>query len=81
MFCKSCEPICEPEITAVLYHLENFTFSVQFTNLTKPGNKHCRALKILKNLSRIYLAVHKSCLHSWVVGGLEKVPKACLHNI
>ena len=78
--------MCEPEIIPLLYHLEyqnknNFTFSVQFTNLTKPGNKHCRALKILKNLSRIYLAVHKSCLHSWVVGGLEKVPKACLHNI
>ena len=37
VFCKSCEPICEPEITPVLYHLENqnknnFTFSVQFTN-------------------------------------------------
>ena len=52
MFCKSCEPICEPEITPVLYHLENqnknnFTFSVQFTNLTKRGNKHCRALEIL----------------------------------
>ena len=23
VFCKSCEPICEPEITPVLYHLEN----------------------------------------------------------
>ena len=40
VFCKSCEPICEPEIIPVWYHLENqnknnFTFSVQFTNLTK----------------------------------------------
>ena len=37
VFCKSCESICDPEITPVLYHLENqnkknFTFSVQFTN-------------------------------------------------
>jgi hypothetical protein len=23
VFCKSCEPIFEPEITPVLYHLEN----------------------------------------------------------
>ena len=23
VFCKSCEPICEPEITPVLYYLEN----------------------------------------------------------
>ena len=23
MFCKSCESVCEPEITPVLYHLEN----------------------------------------------------------
>ena len=48
VFCKSCEPICELEITPVLYQLENqnknnFTFSVQFKNLTKRGNKHCRA--------------------------------------
>ena len=58
VFCKSCEPICEPEITPVLYHLENyrnqnknnFTFSVQFTNLTKRGNKHRRALEILKKI-------------------------------
>ena len=55
MFFKSCEPICEPEITPVLYHLENqnknnFTFSVQFTNLTKRGNEHPRALEILKKI-------------------------------
>ena len=38
----------------------NFTFSVQFTNLTKRRNKHCRALEILKKIwiygSPIYLA-------------------------
>jgi len=58
VFCKSCEPICEPEITTVLYHLENlqkskqnnFTFTVQSTNLTKPGNEHCHALEILKKI-------------------------------
>ena len=58
VFCKSCEPICEPEITPVLYHLENlqtskennFTFSVQFTNLTKRGNEHRHALEILKKI-------------------------------
>ena len=47
--------ICEPEITLVLYHLENqnknnFTFDVQFTNLAKRWNKHCRALEILKKI-------------------------------
>jgi hypothetical protein len=70
VFCKSCEPICEPEITPVLYHHENqnknnFTFSIQFTNLTKCGNKHCRALEILKKiwicLTFIYLAVNLDC--------------------
>ena len=58
VFCKSCEPICEPEITPVSYRLENLqkskqnnlTFSVQFTNLTKRGNRHCRALEILKKI-------------------------------
>ena len=55
MFCKSCEPICEPEISPVLYHLENqnknnFTFSALFANLTKRKNKHCRALEILKKI-------------------------------
>ena len=60
MLCKSCEPICAPEISPVLYHLENqnknnFKFSVQFTNLTKHGYKHCRALEILKKI-RIFLA-------------------------
>ena len=42
-FCKSCELICEPEITSVLNHLENQNknnVSVQVTNLTKLGNKH-----------------------------------------
>ena len=29
VFCKSCEPICEPEITPVLYHLENLQKSKQ----------------------------------------------------
>ena len=23
MFCKSCDPICEPKVTPVLYHFEN----------------------------------------------------------
>ena len=55
VFCKSCEPICEPEITPVLYHLENqnknnFTLSVQFTNLAKRRNIHCRFLEILKKI-------------------------------
>ena len=58
MFCKSCEPICDPEITPVLYHLDNyrnqnknnFMFSVQFPNLTKRGNEHRRALEILKKI-------------------------------
>jgi hypothetical protein len=58
VFCKSCEPICEPEISPVLYHLENlqkskqnnFTLSVQFTNLTKRENKHRCALEILKKM-------------------------------
>ena len=52
LFCKSCEPVSEPEITPVFYHLENqnknnFTFSVQFTNLTKCGNEQRHALEIL----------------------------------
>ena len=56
VFCKSCEPICEPEITPVLYHLENLQkskqkqFHVQFTNLTKYGNEHRHALEILKKI-------------------------------
>ena len=29
VLCKSCEPICEPEITSVLYHLENLQISKQ----------------------------------------------------
>ena len=29
MFCKCCEPICEPEITPVLYQLENLQKSKQ----------------------------------------------------
>ena len=29
MVCKSCKPICEPEITPVLYHLENLQKSKQ----------------------------------------------------
>ena len=60
VFCKSCEPIhepiCEPEITHVLYHFENQNkqflvqslFSVQLTNLTVCLNKHFRALENLK---------------------------------
>ena len=52
VFCKSCKSICELEITPELYHLENqsknnFMFSVQFTNLTKPGNKHCHEKIVL----------------------------------
>ena len=72
VFCKSfepiCEPICEPEITPLLYHLENQNkqfhvqsmFSVQFTNLTKRGNKHCRALEILK---KIWISHLFSCMY------------------
>ena len=74
MFFKSCKPICEPEITLVLYHLENknnFTFSGQVTNLTKRGNQHCPASEILKkntDLSHIYLAVYgwKNLPHPWL---------------
>ena len=29
VFCKSCKPICEPEIAPVLYHLENLQKSKQ----------------------------------------------------
>ena len=73
MFCKSWELICEPEIVLKNFAAEfqanandiscknTFTLSVQFTNFTIRGNKHCRALEILKknmDLSHIYLAVH-----------------------
>ena len=54
-FCKIWELNTEREITPVLYHLDNqnknnFTFSGQFTNLKKLGNKHCCALEILKKI-------------------------------
>ena len=68
MFCKSCEPICEPEITPVLYHLENLQKSKQ-----KQFHVQCSVHKSYKtrkwtslcignfeknmDLSRIYLAV------------------------
>jgi hypothetical protein len=62
VFCKSCEPICEPEIVLKNFAADfqanstdiscknTFMFSVQFTNLTIRGNKHCRALEILKKI-------------------------------
>ena len=65
VFCTSCKPICEPEITPVLYHIgnqnkNNFTFSVQFTNHTKRRNKHCREnFEENMDLFHIYLAVPK----------------------
>ena len=79
VFCKSCETICEPEITLVLYHLENlqkskqnnFTFSVQFTNLTKRGYEHRHALEILKKIW-IWLAFMYIAVQKWfhpIVGG------------
>ena len=57
VFCKSCESICEPEITPLLHHLENqnknnFMFSVQFTNLFEEN----------MDLSHIYLPVQISNL-------------------
>ena len=59
VFCKSCEPICGPEIVLIfaadfqanptdISCKNTFTFSVQFTNLTIHGNKNCCALEILK---------------------------------
>ena len=66
VFCKSCEPICEPEITPLLYHLENLQKS-------KPFHVQCSVQKSYRiwkwtsscignfeenmDLSRIYLAV------------------------
>ena len=62
VFCKSCEPICEHEIVLKNFAADfqanptdiscknTFTFSVQFTNLTIRGNKHCRALEIFKKI-------------------------------
>ena len=52
VFCQSCKPICEPEITKWKLHLDNlkkskqnnFTFIFQFTTLTKHENKHWREL-------------------------------------
>ena len=68
VFCKSCEPICELEITPVLYHLENLQKSKQ-----KQFHVQCSVYKSYKtqkwtsscignfeenmDLSRIYLAV------------------------
>ena len=76
MFCKSCEPICEPEITPVLYHLENLQKSKQ-----KQFPVQCSVHKSYKtwkwtsscignfeenmDLSRIYLAV-SAAMMSWV---------------
>ena len=63
VFCKSCEPICEPEIFLKNFAADfqanptnincknTFTFSVSFPNLTIRENKHCRALEILKKIS------------------------------
>ena len=66
VFCKSCEPICEPEIVLKTFAADfqanptdiscknnfmfSFQFSFQFTNLTTHGNKHCCALEILKKI-------------------------------
>ena len=62
MFCKSCEPICEPKIVLKNFAGDfkgnptdiscknTFTFSVQFTNLTIRRNKHCHAFEILKKI-------------------------------
>ena len=63
VFCKSCEPmLCEPEIVLKncaadfqanptdISCKNTFMFSVQFTNFTKRGNKHCWELEILKKI-------------------------------
>ena len=44
-------------------HIEGQGISVQFTNLAKRGNKHCRTFVEGMDLSRIYLAVQCSCHH------------------
>ena len=45
VFCKSCEPICEPEITPVLCHLENLHKSKQ-----KQFHIQCSVDKFYKTL-------------------------------
>ena len=62
VFCKSCEPICEPDIVLNIFAADfqanstdiscknTFTFSVQFTNLTIREEKYCRAFEILKKI-------------------------------
>ena len=53
VFCKSCEPICEPEIIPVLYYLENLKKSKQkqfhiqcsVQKSYKRGNEHRRAIE------------------------------------
>ena len=65
-YCKICElkteRESEPEIGSKNFaadfqanptdtsYKNTFMFSVQFTNLTIRGNKHCRALEILKKI-------------------------------
>ena len=44
VFCKSCEPICEPEITPVSYRLENLQKSKQ-NNLTFSVHKSYKKRK------------------------------------
>ena len=62
VFCKSCKPICEPEIVLKNFAGDfqvnptdiscknTFIFSVHFTNYTIRGNKHCHVLEILKKI-------------------------------
>ena len=68
VFCKSCEPICEPEITPVLYHLENLQkskqkqfhvqCSVHKSYKTRKWTSFCIGnFEVNMDLSRIYLAV------------------------
>ena len=72
-FCKSCEPICEPKITPVLYHLENLQkvkqkqFHVQYSAhksyKTRKWTFSCIGnFEENMDLSRIYLAVLQGCL-------------------
>ena len=69
VFCKSCEPICEPEITPLLYHLENLqkskqnnlTFSVQCTKSYKTRKWISSCIGYFEenmDLSQVYLAVN-----------------------
>ena len=71
VFCKSSKPICEPEITPVLYHLENLQKSKQkqfhcqcsVQKSYKPGKWKGRALEIFKKIWKCHLF---SCAPSYL---------------